>query len=186
MSNGFLTGLLVVYLVGCCFCQFPCLLICLDFYLIVWCFECCTFVSLFDWLGVGWLNAWMDRRNRRTDKCPHDNWKITLPTFVFAFWYLLRAPYKVFEKQPQQATITTLLSSPVPSFSSKHALPFPETDECKSNNGGCEQICEDTLGGYRCSCHPGYELRSNNKNCEGECVKPQSSAPYLRKISDFV
>jgi len=46
---------------------------------------------------------------------------------------------------------------------------FSETDECKSNNGGCEQICEDTLGGYRCSCHPGYELRSNNKNCEAAC-----------------
>ena len=44
---------------------------------------------------------------------------------------------------------------------------FVETDECRNNNGECEQICQDTLGGHRCSCHPGYELRSNNRNCEG-------------------
>lgn len=42
-----------------------------------------------------------------------------------------------------------------------------ETDECRNNNGGCEQICVDTIGGHRCSCHPGYELKSNNKDCEG-------------------
>ena len=46
-------------------------------------------------------------------------------------------------------------------------LTFLETDECRNNNGGCAQICEDTVGGHRCSCHPGYELRSNNKDCEG-------------------
>ncbi|KAJ7379470.1 Bone morphogenetic protein 1 [Desmophyllum pertusum] len=46
---------------------------------------------------------------------------------------------------------------------------FSETDECRNNNGGCAQICEDTVGGHRCSCHPGYELRSNNKDCEAAC-----------------
>lgn len=46
---------------------------------------------------------------------------------------------------------------------------FSETNECRKNNGGCEQICEDTLGGHRCACNPGYELRSNNKDCEGAC-----------------
>lgn len=46
---------------------------------------------------------------------------------------------------------------------------FSETNECKINNGGCQQICVDTIGGHRCSCDPGYELRSNNKDCEGAC-----------------
>lgn len=46
---------------------------------------------------------------------------------------------------------------------------FSETDECRNNNGGCEQICVDTIGGHRCSCHPGYELKSNNKDCEAAC-----------------
>ena len=44
---------------------------------------------------------------------------------------------------------------------------FSETDECRKNNGGCAQICEDTVGGHRCSCHPGYELKSNHRDCEG-------------------
>ncbi|XP_067041555.1 tolloid-like protein 1 [Acropora muricata] len=46
---------------------------------------------------------------------------------------------------------------------------FSETNECRNNNGGCEQICRDTLGGHQCSCHPGFELRSNNRNCEAAC-----------------
>lgn len=46
---------------------------------------------------------------------------------------------------------------------------FSETNECRNNNGGCQQICVDTIGGHRCSCHPGYELRSNNKDCEAVC-----------------
>lgn len=46
---------------------------------------------------------------------------------------------------------------------------FSEINECRKNNGGCQQICEDTLGGYRCACKPGYELRSNNKDCEAAC-----------------
>lgn len=44
---------------------------------------------------------------------------------------------------------------------------FSETDECRKNNGGCAQICEDTVGGHRCSCRPGYELKSNKRDCEG-------------------
>ncbi|XP_020628103.1 tolloid-like protein 1 [Orbicella faveolata] len=46
---------------------------------------------------------------------------------------------------------------------------FSETDECRNNNGGCAQICEDTVGGHRCSCQPGYELKSNNRDCEAAC-----------------
>lgn len=46
---------------------------------------------------------------------------------------------------------------------------FSEIDECRKNNGGCEQICQDTLGGHQCACQPGYELRSDNKNCETAC-----------------
>lgn len=30
-------------------------------------------------------------------------------------------------------------------------------DECRCNNGGCEQICNETDEGYSCSCLPGYK-----------------------------
>ena len=39
--------------------------------------------------------------------------------------------------------------------------------DCCRNNGGCQHNCRDTLGSYYCSCHPGYELRPNNKTCKG-------------------
>ena len=43
-----------------------------------------------------------------------------------------------------------------------------EVDECLDNNGGCEQICRNTLGNYECDCKTGYELHSNGKKCEGK------------------
>jgi hypothetical protein len=32
-----------------------------------------------------------------------------------------------------------------------------DNNECLQNNGGCEQICRNTLGGYKCGCKPGYQ-----------------------------
>lgn len=44
-----------------------------------------------------------------------------------------------------------------------------EVDECSLlDNGGCEQHCENTLGSYKCTCEPGYELTADKKSCEGE------------------
>ena len=37
-------------------------------------------------------------------------------------------------------------------------------------NGGCQHVCQNTDGGYRCSCHNGYVLNSNDHDCEGTCV----------------
>ncbi|KAG8592594.1 hypothetical protein GDO81_000555 [Engystomops pustulosus] len=45
-----------------------------------------------------------------------------------------------------------------------------EEDECaKPDNGGCEQRCVNTLGSYKCSCDPGYELGPDKKSCEAAC-----------------
>ena len=60
-------------------------------------------------------------------------------------------------------------------------FPLLEINECRKNNGGCQQICEDTLGGYRCACRPGYELRSNNKDCEGETEKERERVTHVEK-----
>ena len=40
---------------------------------------------------------------------------------------------------------------------------FIDIDECNSNP--CEQMCINTAGSYRCSCHSGYI--QNQNNCEG-------------------
>ncbi|XP_061731795.1 bone morphogenetic protein 1-like isoform X4 [Nerophis ophidion] len=44
---------------------------------------------------------------------------------------------------------------------------FKEMDECsRPDNGGCEQHCMNTLGSYRCTCDPGYELASDKSSCK--------------------
>lgn len=44
-----------------------------------------------------------------------------------------------------------------------------EVDECALKMDGCEQKCINTLGGFECQCHIGYELHSNRKSCEHAC-----------------
>ena len=46
-----------------------------------------------------------------------------------------------------------------------------DLDECQTNNGGCEQVCNNTVGSFVCSCNEGYSLTSNGFNCTGKlCV----------------
>lgn len=40
---------------------------------------------------------------------------------------------------------------------------LPERDECKVNNGGCEQKCINELGGFKCDCHPGFKLHRDGQ-----------------------
>ncbi|OAD59859.1 Tolloid-like protein 2 [Eufriesea mexicana] len=44
-----------------------------------------------------------------------------------------------------------------------------EFDECVLIEHGCEHNCINTLGGFECSCKPGYELHSDGKHCEDAC-----------------
>ena len=44
-----------------------------------------------------------------------------------------------------------------------------EFDECTQTEHGCQQICVNTLGGYRCECAIGFELHSDGKHCEKAC-----------------
>ncbi|RMC06587.1 hypothetical protein DUI87_16024 [Hirundo rustica rustica] len=46
-----------------------------------------------------------------------------------------------------------------------------DIDECRTQNGGCNQLCLNKLGSYRCSCYSGYALK-DSKICEDidECT----------------
>ena len=36
------------------------------------------------------------------------------------------------------------------------------------NNGGCAEICNNTVGNFLCTCNlNGYEVIENNQSCEG-------------------
>jgi len=43
-----------------------------------------------------------------------------------------------------------------------------DVNECAINNGGCEQICNNTIGSFICTCGSGYQLDENRMNCSGK------------------
>ncbi|KAI8493020.1 Troponin I, slow skeletal muscle [Branchiostoma belcheri] len=42
-----------------------------------------------------------------------------------------------------------------------------EIDECETNNGGCAQICTNTIGSFQCSCLDGFGLNTDGFTCDG-------------------
>lgn len=46
---------------------------------------------------------------------------------------------------------------------------FKEIDECALGTHGCQQICINTMGSYKCDCRLGFELHSDGKRCENAC-----------------
>ncbi|XP_072330236.1 uncharacterized protein [Scyliorhinus torazame] len=38
----------------------------------------------------------------------------------------------------------------------------PDIDECATNTSTCQQICMNTIGSFRCSCHPGFSINVMN------------------------
>ncbi|KAH9512215.1 Dorsal-ventral patterning tolloid-like protein 1 [Bulinus truncatus] len=51
------------------------------------------------------------------------------------------------------------------------ALFSTDKNECEINNGGCDQICKNTVGSYQCSCVSGYILQSDHRTCLEGCRK---------------
>ena len=43
-----------------------------------------------------------------------------------------------------------------------------DINECLDDNGGCEQTCNDTEGGFMCGCDEGFVLNANKINCQGK------------------
>ena len=46
-----------------------------------------------------------------------------------------------------------------------------DIDECSvTANGGCEQVCTNTIGSFFCECTDGFELDENTFNCTGKLI----------------
>ena len=42
---------------------------------------------------------------------------------------------------------------------------YPDYDECEVNNGGCSQVCRNTIPGHQCSCNELHSLDNDNTTC---------------------
>ena len=46
---------------------------------------------------------------------------------------------------------------------------FQDYDECRDNNGGCEDLCINTISGNECACrNDGFELGEDDVSCVGK------------------
>ena len=45
---------------------------------------------------------------------------------------------------------------------------YTDIDECAVNNGGCAQVCLNTLGSFSCACMNGFQLSGDGRNCSGK------------------
>lgn len=46
-----------------------------------------------------------------------------------------------------------------------------DVNECETDNGGCDQLCENTQGSFMCKCNVGYELQYDQKTCKGLSIE---------------
>nr|XP_026493166.1 collagen and calcium-binding EGF domain-containing protein 1 isoform X1 [Vanessa tameamea] len=59
-----------------------------------------------------------------------------------------------------------------------------DVDECKSNNGGCEQRCVNDPGGYHCECNLPYSVASDGRRCvQPVAIALQEPLPLVRASS---
>ena len=42
-----------------------------------------------------------------------------------------------------------------------------DINECGANNGGCSELCTNTIGSFICSCQDGFVLHSDGFTCQG-------------------
>ena len=57
-----------------------------------------------------------------------------------------------------------------------------DTDECESDNGGCQHICVNTIGSYYCLCLPGYTLHEDGHTC----VRSEYVYMYIFNNSELI
>ena len=45
---------------------------------------------------------------------------------------------------------------------------FTDIDECETDNGNCQEQCNNTLGSYFCECGVGFALQPDERTCGGK------------------
>ena len=68
---------------------------------------------------------------------------------------------------------------------------WPANDSDSSGGGSnivlwCEQLCNNTIGGYECECDIGYFLEDNNTTCLGELSKLLNVITTVREFLSII
>ena len=53
-------------------------------------------------------------------------------------------------------------------IASKLSTNSPDIDECADDIDGCDHVCNNDVGSYRCSCNVGYRLDPDLHGCNGK------------------
>ncbi|XP_060776963.1 mannan-binding lectin serine protease 2 [Neoarius graeffei] len=54
-----------------------------------------------------------------------------------------------------------------------------DVDECWENDVSCSHFCHNYIGGYSCSCKPGYYLDEDQHECRANCTEDRHGAGVL-------
>lgn len=59
---------------------------------------------------------------------------------------------------------------------------FIDLNECATDNGGCEQICENIAGSFFCDCLEGYVVSPDGATCTdvNECTEDNGGCQQVR------
>ena len=50
-------------------------------------------------------------------------------------------------------------------------LCYIDVNECATGMDECQQVCEDTVGSFRCLCFSGYDLNADFTSCSGQSIQ---------------
>jgi len=53
-----------------------------------------------------------------------------------------------------------------------------DINECDHQNGRCSQLCDNSIGSYRCSCFTGFHLSTDGRTCVGEFLHATPSTLF--------
>ncbi|RDD39379.1 Mucin-like protein [Trichoplax sp. H2] len=75
--------------------------------------------------------------------------------------------------QPAPAGIDGFTCGSCPSGTAGDGKVCSDIQECSGSTHGCNQVCVEIFGSYRCQCNPGYRLSNDSKTCTdiNECLE---------------
>ena len=54
-----------------------------------------------------------------------------------------------------------------------------DVNECDTDNGGCQQTCNNRDGAFYCSCDRGYTVNRNHLDCDGSLKQALSQLKHM-------